>query len=359
MIIHRSIFKELLKNSLVIIMSMSVLLFMEKFVRLTRVLMGKGSEFTDVMKVFLYLQPSLLLLSIPMAVLVAIFLTYGRMAADSELVILKGSGMSFPVISKSAIVISVSGFFILLFISVYLNPLSISHYKQTLHESMTKKASMILEEETFLDVFKNTVIYVKEIPSKNSFRGIFIYREKDSRVKDPLIIVAEDGEISSNYKEGVIKLLLRNGAIHTAGKNGSSEISFSEYDFILTSGIEASLDTKLHEISFVDLWRDRKDKVLWQIELNKRFAMPFACLIFGILGPAVSSRMGRIGRLGGFSFSLSLIIIYYGMLIMGEGLAKAEKVSPHIGVWMPNLLFGTIAIIFFYIASKDAPAKKL
>lgn len=359
MVIRRSIFRELVINSVVIILSMSVILFMEKFVRLTRVLLGKGSELTDVIKVFLYLQPSILLLAIPMAVLISIFLTYGRMTADSEMVILRGSGLSFPSISRPAIFISFFGFLSLLFISLYLNPLSISHYKRTIHESIAKKTSMILEEETFLEAFKNTVLYVKDIPSRNSFKGIFIYREGDERLKDPLIIVAEDGEIISNYKEGLIKLQLRNGFIHTAGEDSSSEVSFSAYDFVLTSGIEVSLNTNLHELSLIDLWRNRREKLLWQIELNRRFAIPFACLIFGILGPPLSRRMGKVGRLGGFSFSLSLIIIYYGMLIMGEGLAKAERVSPYIGIWMPNVVFGMIAITFFLTACKDAPAKKL
>jgi lipopolysaccharide export LptBFGC system permease protein LptF len=40
-------------------------------------------------------------------------------------------------------------------------------------------------------------------------------------------------------------------------------------------------------------------------------------------------------------------------------MAKAEKVSSVTGVWMPNVFFGVLAIIFFYRACKDAPSKKL
>lgn len=359
MLIHRSIFRELLSNCIVIILSLSVLLFMEKFVRLTRVLMGKGAEIVDIMKVFLYLQPSILMLSVPMAILISIFLTYGRMAADSELVVLKSGGMSFPGISRAALVLSFSGFMILLYVSLYLTPLSMHHFKLLLHETVTRKASMILEEETFSEVFKDTVIYVRKIPSKSTFSGIFVYREKGPYAKNPLVIVAEKGEIVSDYQEGIIKLLLSKGKIHTADDNDSSEVSFSEYDFTLTSGIEVSWRTQSHEISLADLWKDRKEKLQWDIELNRRFAIPFACLIFGILGPAISGRMGKVGRLGGFSFSLALLVLYYGMLIMGEGMAKAEKVSPITGVWLPNVFFGTIAVIFFYLAYKDAPSKKL
>ena len=61
MIFHRLVLKELLWNFIVIIFSMSVILFMEKFVRLTRLFMGKGADFADIVKLFFYIQPSLLL----------------------------------------------------------------------------------------------------------------------------------------------------------------------------------------------------------------------------------------------------------------------------------------------------------
>jgi lipopolysaccharide export LptBFGC system permease protein LptF len=51
MIIYRTILKDLFKNFAVIIFSLSVLLFMEKFVRLTRLFMGKGADFSDVIKI--------------------------------------------------------------------------------------------------------------------------------------------------------------------------------------------------------------------------------------------------------------------------------------------------------------------
>jgi lipopolysaccharide export system permease protein len=357
MIIHRLIFREIFMNFMVAILSLSVILFMEKFVRLTRLVMGKGADLADILKVFLYLQPSILLLSIPMALLIAIFLTYGRMAADNEIVILKGSGMSFPEISRAAIAVSFIGFASLLFISLYLSPLSMHSFKETLHEAITKKASMALEEESFSKVFKDTVIYVKEMPSKNEFNGIFIYNDSQGDAKKPFVIVAENGAISSNFDEGTIKLSMKNGMIHTYNEDSSSEITFSEYDFVLASGINPSRQSKPAEMSTIALWDGRKDDVSWQIEMNRRLAIPFAALIFGFLGPALASRIGKLGRLGSFAFSLSILMFYYLFLIMGEGFAKAEKIPAFLSGWGPNIFFGIIAVVFCYIAYKDKPIK--
>ncbi|MDO8282060.1 MAG: LptF/LptG family permease [Thermodesulfovibrionia bacterium] len=359
MIIHRLIFKELFKNFMVAIFSLSVILFMEKFVRLTKLVMGKGADMKDIIKVFLYLQPSILLLSIPMAILISIFLTYGRMSADNEIVILKGSGMSFGGIAKSSVTISILGFIILLFVSLYLSPLSTRLFKETLHEAITKKASMALEEETFSKVFKDTVIYVKDMPSRNEFNGIFLYNDSENPAKNPVIIVAQNGSISSNIDDGTIKLSMNNGLIHTYNNESSSEIRFSQYDFILASGINTVSQSKPAEMETTELWKGRNNNLPWKIELNRRLAIPFASLIFGFLGPALASRMGKMGRMGSFSFSLTILLLYYLFLIMGEGFAKAEKIPPFLSGWGPNIFFGIIAVFFCYLAYKDKPIKAL
>jgi lipopolysaccharide export system permease protein len=351
MTIFRSVLKELIINFLVVTSFLSLILFMEKFVRLTRVIMGKGVELTDILKVFIYLQPSIFLLSVPIAILIAVFLTYGRMSTDNEMVVLKGSGMSFFSISRPAMILSMAGFLMLLLISTYVLPRSIISFKRTVYETIVKKASVTLDEETFSKVFQGTVIFVKEMTGDDRFRGIFVYREGDTR--EPLVIVAEEGAIHSNPDEGAIKLSMRNGIVHTFGENSSSQATFSSYDFVLTTIIKPQKELKPNERGIIDLWKGRERGVKWMVELNRRLAIPFACLIFGFLGPALSTKIGKTGRLGGFSFSLTVLVLYYVLLILGEGLAKAQKIPPFWGGWIPNLFFGAIAVLFFYLASKD------
>ena len=117
-----------------------------------------------------------------------------------------------------------------------------------------------------------------------------------------MVIVAEDGMISSNPDEGLINMTMNNGVIHTYNNNTSSEITFSKYELVLTAEIDQE-KIKPEEILTGKLWKGRK-RIPWAIELHRRLALPFACIIFGILGPALSNRMGKIGRLGGLSMSL-------------------------------------------------------
>jgi len=360
MIIHRTILKELFINLAVIIFSLSIILFMEKFVKITRVLMGKGADINDIFKIFVYLQPSILLVSIPMSILIAIFITYGRMSTDNEIVVLKGCGMSFFEVSRAALMLSAVFFLLLLFVSLYLLPRGMSSFKRILYESIVRKASMTFEEEAFSDVFQGNVIYVREVLSSNQFRGVFVYRAADKTVKEPkapMVIVAEGGMMSSNPEEGLINLTMNNGFIHTYNDNTSSEIAFSKYELVLTAGIDQE-KIKPEEIKTVRLWKGSKNITTWAIELHRRLALPFACIIFGLFGPALSNRMGKIGRLGGLSLSLAILILYYLLLIIGESLAKTGKIPAFLGGWTPNILLGALAGIFFYRAYKDKPIKR-
>jgi lipopolysaccharide export system permease protein len=218
---------------------------------------------------------------------------------------------------------------------------------------------MTFEAESFSDVFKGTVIYVKEILKDDRFKGIFIYREEIKSLDEPVVIVAEDGVVHSNPEKGMIRLHMNNGTVHTYNSKSSSEMSFTEYDFILTSQTETDKKIKPEEIMTSDLWKGRKENRPWAIELNRRAALPFACIIFGLLGPALSSSVGRIGRLGGFSLSLTVLILYYMLIILGEGLAKSGEIPPAVGGWAPNIIFGGITAFFVHIAHRDRPLKKL
>jgi lipopolysaccharide export system permease protein len=358
MIIHKTIFKEMSKNLAVIIFAMSVLLFMEKFVRITRLFMGKGADLSDVIKIFVYIQPSLLLLSLPMAILIAVFLTYGRMATDNEIIVLKSTGMSFLGISGASLALSSICSLVLLFVSLYLLPISMQSLKHTIHETIVKKASMTMEAGTFTDVFKGTTIFVKKIESEDNFKGIFVYRDSEKSMKKPVVIVAKNGKMSSNPEEGLIKLSMNNGLIHSYKEKKSSKITFSTYDFILTSGVKSIDEIKPNEIKTGALWSNRNSDIAWGIELHRRFALPLACIIFGVLGPALSSRIGKIGRIGGFSVSLAILILFYALMIVSEGLAESGKISPFMGGWAADICFGAVAVFFSFFAYKDRPIRK-
>ena len=76
-----------------------------------------------------------------------------------------------------------------------------------------------------------------------------------------------------------------------------------------------------------------------QVEWHKKFAIPFACIVFVLLGAPLAVRFPRGGPGMVIALSLTIFGIYYISLIGGESLGDKGKVEPFWGPWAPNLVF--------------------
>lgn len=88
--------------------------------------------------------------------------------------------------------------------------------------------------------------------------------------------------------------------------------------------------------------QDRINQYL--VEIHKKFAIPFACIIFVLIGAPLAVRFPRGGVGMVIAASLTIFGIYYMSLIGGEKLADRGTIAPFWGPWAPNLLFGAIAV---------------
>jgi LPS export ABC transporter permease LptG len=91
------------------------------------------------------------------------------------------------------------------------------------------------------------------------------------------------------------------------------------------------------------------------VEIHKKFSLPFACLVFALLGLPLGIMTGRAGRTGGFSLGLGIILLYYVMLTAGEKLAMDGRVSPLLGVWGPDVLLAVAAVFLFLRVDREPP----
>ena len=82
----------------------------------------------------------------------------------------------------------------------------------------------------------------------------------------------------------------------------------------------------------------------FQVEIHKKYAIPFACIIFVLLGAPLAVRFPRGGVGMVIAASLTIFGIYYVSLIGGESLGNHGIIKPFWGPWAPNLIFGLIAL---------------
>jgi lipopolysaccharide export system permease protein len=83
----------------------------------------------------------------------------------------------------------------------------------------------------------------------------------------------------------------------------------------------------------------------YQVEIYKKYSIPYACLIFILIG----CPLGIITRGGNFglsaAMSLGFYIFYWGCLIGGEKLADRGLLSPLLSMWNGNIIIGLLGII--------------
>ena len=112
----------------------------------------------------------------------------------------------------------------------------------------------------------------------------------------------------------------------------------------LSRGIES-------DFSLINSYKNSINKYL--VELHKKFSIPFASIIFILIG----APLGMMARKGGFAvsmaFSLGFFIIYWAFLIGGEEFADRGLLSPALSMWLPNLVLGIFGLFICYWQSLE------
>ncbi|MDR3665601.1 MAG: LptF/LptG family permease [Ignavibacteriaceae bacterium] len=126
-------------------------------------------------------------------------------------------------------------------------------------------------------------------------------------------------------------------------------------DLILTRAIEKIQTAKIAVLFNYNRIEEKQKQIdRYDVEINKKYALPAACVIFILLG----APLGVMVRKGGFgmaaSISLFFFVIYWAFLIGGEKLADRDMLSPFWGMWSANVFLGILGLILLIKAAKEA-----
>ncbi|MCL5022110.1 MAG: LptF/LptG family permease [Nitrospirae bacterium] len=346
--IHKTILVELVQSFVLGLVALNFILMMEKVMRLSRILSGVGATLPDMARIILYLQPQLMMLTIPMSLLLSTLLTYGRLNADNELIILKTAGISFRQAAFPVIILGTLCFLAALLVSFFVGPSGAARVRDTITRVVTQKAPMAIESGIFNTSFRDIVILVHEKPAPDTMRGIFIYDSRNA--KEPKVLVAKEGRISSD-KEDNLSLYMKDGFIHIARAKGSTEVFFAGYSLSLNLALEGPTK-KSSELTPLELLkeaegREPRGKVALLLEFHRRLSLPSLCLLLMFLGPPLALLSGKSGRLGGLTIGIGVFTIFYILLVYGENLARAGTIPHIVGAWTPVSIIGVASFLAF------------
>ena len=361
-ILDRYIIKEFLAPFFLSLAALLLLLLTQQMLRMAELLIEKGVQLSTLLKIFVYLLPSFLIITLPIAVLIASISAFNRFSTDAEIIAFKSAGISLYRLLRPIVLLSLGVCVLVYTLSVTMKPWSGFSFKDLALKLLKKQVSIGIQEGTFNNFSRDMVIYVERMPTFKDLEGILIYDQRNP--DQPHLIVAKEGSILSDPGTGILLLHLASGSIYMKGKTLEQHprIYFSSYDikFDLRSLWVGSAGFSGDQPTLQEIKRQLKETggedPRWLRSLQqyyRNYALPLASLIFGIVGVPLGVHSKRAGRLGGFAIGIAVVGLYYILMVFGDFLVTTRLLSPLIAAWFPNLVSGVCTVFLTLHAARE------
>ncbi|NET47665.1 MAG: YjgP/YjgQ family permease [Merismopedia sp. SIO2A8] len=321
-------------------------------------------------RIFMLKMPEFISYSFPMSVLLSALMTYSRFSSDSELVALKGCGIKISRIILPAILLSLCVTGIAFTFNELIVP--IANYRATViwNDVLGRDQLPAFQEENILYQEYEEDVPQPDGSTEDVLSRLFYARRFDGQVMYGLTILDFTQERLSqiisaqsaqwNGRQGRWDFF--DGAIYLVSADGSygNILKFEQQQLQLPRtplDLAASQKRDADEMNLVESWervrilrqkgsRSRLRRLL--IRIHQKYSLPFACLVFGLTGAVLGSRLRRTGRAISFAISVLIIFGYYLLYSICSALAHAQVLSPLVSAWIPNisgLLIGGVLLI--------------
>lgn len=362
-IIHRYLFREMLGPFFVSLGVFTFVLLLAKVMELTDLVVTRGVGLGVVGRLLLYTMPYLFVFTLPMATLLGVLLAFLRLSTDNEITALKAAGVGLLQLVPPVAALAILSWIMTSVLAIWALPWGNHRFENMIFTVAQSKADLALKERTFLDNFPGLVIYINRLPGAGQMQDVFIVDERDpSRT---YTVVAKQGRIYPVTGNKVVVRLF-DGTIHGVGGNlrTAQTAHFETYDVTMDApGYGGGQRTSKHEKEMMldellaEMAKEQKGSkryYLLDMELQKKFTLPFSCLVMALIGLPLGTH-SRSGRSWGVAVALVVFFSYYLMLSAAWSFGVSGSYPPQIGMWVPNLIFGLLGLLMFNRELKEAP----
>lgn len=354
-ILTRYILKEVLSHAFLGGVLFTFVLLMPNLPSLMELIVRNSASLGMVAEIFFLMLPNMFTVTIPMAVLVGILLGLSRLAADSEITAMRASGIGVWSFVGVVAIVAVTGWGADLANTLYLAPAATEATRRLESELLNAQASYEVQPRVFNEEFKNYVFYVQDVrASSGSSRWRQIFLADLSDPGTPKITTGATATVVSRKGEGAV-MRLRDGTEHQTIANQPDQYNVSTFaQTDLPLALSAQSDTHITRGDAPMLAMSNSELRAhgagprgrpYQIEFQKRFAFPAACLVLMLVGVPLGISSRRGGKGAGFVLTIALVFVYYFLSSTGTALARQSKLPVVVGVWLVNILFATCGVV--------------
>lgn len=368
--ITRYLIAEILPPFLIGLLAFTVILLTARILRLVELVVTRGLPFLEITKLFGLLLPTFLEMTLPMALLLGIFLGLSRLSSDQEIVALKASGVSPTHVLLPVGILALGVSLITLLMAAWIRPHAQLALKEQLYDIAKSHVAAGLREKVFNDDFPGVLIYIEEIVPPGTSQGVLIVDRRNPARES--IIVSKVALFVPDEESKTLSFKLLDGTVYEreANRTGFSQTHFNVYHLKLD--LEETLsparrkDRGPREMSLRRLANTIAARraaglnpVSELIEIHQRLSFAVAPLLFSLLGVAFVLLPTRVrgGRSWGLTLCLFWLLAYYTLLSLGQALGEREILPAWLALWIPTAVLGGIASFLFRKAVTESPLR--
>lgn len=330
------------------------------------------------------LVPFVWVFALPMGLLTAMLLVFGRFSADHELTAARASGISLlslitPVLLLSLLCCSVSAWF-----NLELGPQCRVIYVNLLFKVKGELLNAQLPEGRYIRDFPGYIFYTEKNRG-GRLENVTIVLLGKNETNDTTTVMAPHGllEVDAPNKQYILHLFDAR-SVTTGSRVKISASPELVYPLDMNSATNKNYKPKITDMTFWQLrdelanleqniglppasatnsptlraqlaaFRNQKKDLTEpiRVEMNWRVAGSFACFGFTLVGIPLGIRVHRRETNIGVAIALALVFIYYCFVLTGQALSSRPEFAPHLIVWLPNFIFQAVGVVLLWRANK-------
>ncbi|MBD2773116.1 LptF/LptG family permease [Iningainema tapete] len=338
---------------------------------LVRKIVESGLPISIAIHVFLLRLPEFVVLSFPMSTLLATLMTYSRLSSQSELVALRGCGVSVYRMVLPAVMLSLVVTGLTFAFNEQIAPAAKYQATQILNKALKSDKPIIAKQQ---NIFYPEYRQVEQDGKKSKILARLFYADEFDgermkgltiidRSREGLnqIIVSESGEWNPgqnvwDFSNGTIYLVAPDRSYRNILRFEHQQLKLPRTPLDLAQKSrdygEMNIAQALEQLEVERLGADERKIRKLEVRIQQKIAIPFVCVAFGLVGAAMGTIPQRTARATSFGISVIVIFTYYIVYFISGALAEAGIFSPFIGAWLANFLGLGISIFLLMRVAK-------
>ena len=336
---------------------------------LIRRITESGLAITLAIQIFALKLPEFVVLAFPMSTLLATMMTYSRLSSDSELIALRGCGVSIRRIIAPAVVLSLLVTGLTFVFNELITPAANYRAAITLERALNSERPPFQERNIFYQDFQPA----RDDADAQELKRQFYARRFDGETMYGLTILdfSQDGlnqvvsaesatwDFSSNtwnFYNGTIYVVSPDGSYRNIVTFEKQQLQLPRTPFDLASRTKSDTEMNIAEATRqLELVRQSGDEKMirrWQTRIQQKYALPFVCVVFGLVGSSIGVLPQRTSRATSFGISVVIIFGYYLLAFITNAMGEVGILSPFMAAWLPTLLGLVVGLYLLFKASK-------